>query len=75
VVLLRTWRSPRNGAQLCAEVCDHCWRGGLDDDCRTCRRKRERAADASPQKGVRPLRQAEAIQLMLQMDLKKRRAS
>jgi hypothetical protein len=75
VCVLRTWRSPRSGAQLCAEVCEHCWRGGADDACRTCVRRTERAAEAPRQTGVRPLGQADALELLKQLMPKKRRGA
>jgi hypothetical protein len=64
LVQLRTWRSPRSGAQLCGEVCSHCYFGtGHPDDCRTCRAKAARG-ERLGQRGVRPLQPRDILQLL-----------
>lgn len=65
IVRLRTWSSRRNGAQLCGEVCEHCYTGeGAPDDCRTCRAKVARGQRVGRQTGVRPLGTYEALKLL-----------
>jgi len=64
LVQLQTWRSPRSGAQVCGEVCPHCFYGtGRWDDCRVCRMKEARAR-AHGQVGVRALQRGDVLQLI-----------
>lgn len=47
VVTYREWMSPRSSTKQSGVVCDHCFNGGADDGCRTCKERARRAAAPS----------------------------
>lgn len=66
LVELHVWTSPRSSAQLCGEVCAHCFYGtGPPDDCRTCR-AREARGQRLGQRGVHALETRDVLQLLAQ---------
>jgi hypothetical protein len=42
LVELHTWKSAKTGKQLVGNVCGHCFNGGPNDQCRTCKLKTEK---------------------------------
>jgi hypothetical protein len=74
LVFFRTWRSLKRGEQLVGEVCDHCFLGGADDGCRTCKRRKEKGmSTVLASNGARPIEAADAARLLESQNEPKRR--
>ena len=59
------WHSPKTGEQLVGDVCRHCYHGGTDDDCRTCKVKREKGlSEGIGKPAVRPVEGSDIPKLL-----------
>ena len=59
------WHSPKTGEQLVGDVCGHCYYGGKDDDCRTCKVKKEKGlSTGEAARAPRPLEAADIPKLL-----------